>query len=132
MNPIEAAPVVLYQAAMLVRAGSWTSVCEVLEAAGATIEELPPASSRARRYDVSMPEPVETAPEKPFLKLRETQILEGLALGKSANEIAAELFITYNTVKTHTRGLFAKLEVGDRAHAVAIGYQLGLLGGDPR
>jgi len=128
MNP-ETEPVVLYQAAMLVRAGSWTRIYEALEAAGAVIEELPPASSRARRFDVSMPEP-QAMPAETFLKLRERQVLERLAQGKSSRDIATELFLSYNTVRTHTRELYRKLGVGARAQAVAVGYQRGLLGGE--
>ncbi len=40
--------------------------------------------------------------------------------------IAAELFVSLNTVKTHTRGIFRKLGVGDRRRAVERAHQLGL------
>jgi DNA-binding CsgD family transcriptional regulator len=73
-----------------------------------------------------MPEPAPVK-EKPFLGLREMQMLERLAEGRSANEIAEELFLSYYTVKTHIRNLFRRLGVGDRAHAVAVGYQRGIL-----
>lgn len=126
----ETEPVVLYQAALLVRADSWDSVLDTLEAVGAVVTELPPASSRARRFDVSMPPPVpKQASPVAVLTSRELEMLERLARGLSAQEIGAELFLTYNTVKTHIRNMFRKLGCGDRAHAVAIAYQRGILGG---
>jgi DNA-binding CsgD family transcriptional regulator len=42
--------------------------------------------------------------------------------------VAARLFITEATVKTHLLNIYAKLEVNDRAAAVAEGYQRGMLG----
>ena len=46
----------------------------------------------------------------------------------SMREIGAELFISSNTVRSHTRALYRKLGVGQRADAVARGQALGLLG----
>jgi DNA-binding CsgD family transcriptional regulator len=60
---------------------------------------------------------------------RELQVLEGMANGKSNAEIGRELHVSEDTVKTHARPLFRKLGARDRAHAVAIGYQQGLLVG---
>jgi DNA-binding NarL/FixJ family response regulator len=63
----------------------------------------------------------------PNLTERERQVLRGMAGGKSNAEIGRELYLSEDTIKTHARRLFRKLEVGDRAHAVAAGFRFGLV-----
>ncbi|MGA5408138.1 response regulator [Streptomyces lavendulocolor] len=62
------------------------------------------------------------------LSAREREVLRLVARGTSNRRIAAELFISEATVKTHLTHVFAKLGVGDRAAAVAAGYERGILG----
>lgn len=62
-----------------------------------------------------------------LLTERELQVLHGMSQGKSNAAIARELFISEDTVKTHARRLFRKLEVNDRAQAVALGFRRGLV-----
>ncbi|MEE1747952.1 MULTISPECIES: response regulator transcription factor [unclassified Streptomyces] len=68
------------------------------------------------------------APGGESLSAREREVLELVAKGTSNREIAAELFISEATVKTHLTHVFAKLGAKDRAAAVAIGYERGILG----
>lgn len=63
----------------------------------------------------------------PRLTEREAEILRLLADGLSSGEIADRLFISVTTVKTHLRNLYDKLEVSDRAAAVAQAMRGGLL-----
>ena len=58
---------------------------------------------------------------------RELEILGLLAQGLSAKEIAAGLFVSENTVKTHTARLFDKLGVNRRIKAVEAGRMFGLI-----
>ena len=60
---------------------------------------------------------------------REVEVLRGLAGPGNLREVADALYISRNTIKTHTRALYAKLGVGTRAEAVARGRDLGLVGG---
>ncbi|MHB1981610.1 MAG: response regulator transcription factor, partial [Sulfobacillus sp.] len=62
---------------------------------------------------------------------RELEILQLVASGRSNKEIAAGLYLTENTVKTHLANLFAKLGVHDRAEAVTEGHRRGFLGDRP-
>ena len=58
---------------------------------------------------------------------RELEILELIAQGLSNREIAERLFVSENTVKTHSSRLFEKLSAKRRTQAVQIGKQLGLI-----
>ena len=61
------------------------------------------------------------------LSSREIEILNLLAQGLSNREIAAQLFLTLNTIKVHNRNIFGKLNVKNRTQAVTKGRQLGLI-----
>jgi DNA-binding NarL/FixJ family response regulator len=65
--------------------------------------------------------------DAPVLTERERQVLTGMAGGKSNAQIGRDLYLSEDTIKTHARRLFRKLEVGDRAHAVAAGFRYGLV-----
>lgn len=58
---------------------------------------------------------------------REVQVLRRVAEGESAAEIGRQLYLSPTTVKSHLRNLYAKLEVGDRAAAVAEAMRRGLI-----
>ena len=53
------------------------------------------------------------------LSQRELEILDLVAVGRSNQAIADELFVTVNTVKTHLRRIYQKLDVSSRTQAVA-------------
>jgi DNA-binding CsgD family transcriptional regulator len=58
---------------------------------------------------------------------REHEILTLMAAGLSNREIAEKLFVSENTVKTHSRRLFDKLNARRRTQAVQIAKQAGLI-----
>ena len=58
---------------------------------------------------------------------RELEILDLIAQGLSNREIAEKLFVSENTVKTHSSRLFDKLSARRRTQAVQIGKEMGLL-----
>ena len=71
-------------------------------------------------------EPVEHAlPEE--LSEAELRVLRYLPSNLKAPEIAAELFVSPNTVRTHLRHIYSKLDVHNRAEAVDLARRLGLL-----
>jgi DNA-binding NarL/FixJ family response regulator len=65
--------------------------------------------------------------DAPVLTEREQQVLSGMACGKSNAQIGRDLYLSEDTIKTHARRLFRKLEVGDRAQAVAAGFRFGFV-----
>ncbi|NUP61373.1 MAG: response regulator transcription factor [Nonomuraea sp.] len=67
------------------------------------------------------------APEQRALSPRELEVLGLIARGATNRDVAGRLFITEATVKTHLLHVFAKLDVKDRAAAVAAAYERGLL-----
>lgn len=58
---------------------------------------------------------------------RELEVLEQVAKGLSNKEIAATLFVSVNTVKTHLKKLYEKLEVNRRTQAVEKARELNLI-----
>ena len=65
--------------------------------------------------------------ERLGITARELEILTLVARGLSNREIAAQLFVSENTVKTHCSRAFAKLGAARRTQAVQRGKELGLL-----
>ena len=58
---------------------------------------------------------------------REMEVLQLMAEGLSNQQIADQLFVSPNTIKTHLARLFEKLEVGKRIQAVEKAKRLGLI-----
>lgn len=61
------------------------------------------------------------------LSEREIEVLKLMAKGAANKEIAAELFITESTVKSHIANIFQKLEVNDRTEAVTQAIRKGII-----
>jgi DNA-binding NarL/FixJ family response regulator len=66
-------------------------------------------------------------PPESGLSRREMEVLECLAQGMTSVQIASNLFISENTVKTHVRHILEKLEASNRAEAVSKAVSLGLI-----
>lgn len=79
---------------------------------------------RALRDDVRKaredPDPLDV------LSPREREVLASMAEGKRGGQIAEELLISADTVRTHTRSIFSKLEVHSRLEAVSVARAAGL------
>ena len=70
---------------------------------------------------------VRTPPAPELLSARELEVLRLVAAGNTNRETAVHLFISEATVKTHLLNIYAKLEVPDRASAVAESFRRGFL-----
>jgi two-component system, NarL family, response regulator LiaR len=71
------------------------------------------------------PQGVEAAGD--ILTEREIEVLKLVASGKSNPQIADELFITVNTVKSHLKNILAKLKLDNRTQVAAYAVQAGLV-----
>lgn len=69
----------------------------------------------------------ETELERLSISRRELEVLQLIAEGLSNAEIADKLFVSLNTVKTHSSKLFEKLEVKRRTQAVETGKRIGII-----
>lgn len=61
----------------------------------------------------------------PPFTLRQREILQKICDGKSIHRVAAELFISENTVKYHLKSLFKQLQVHNRTMLVRLALQRG-------
>ena len=75
--------------------------------------------------DILTPAPADPTAGAPWQTLtpRERDVLRAVADGRSNREIAAQLHLSYSTVKTHVSHLLTKLDVRDRAQLVALAHR---------
>jgi two-component system, NarL family, response regulator LiaR len=81
----------------------------------------------ARRVLEHLKPPTRPETNIPSLSGRETDVLRLIVQGYSNPEIAAELFLSPNTIKTHIRGIMNKLAVDDRVQAAVVALRAGLV-----
>jgi len=76
---------------------------------------------------VNQPRPSQDGSPLADLTDREVDVLRLMGRGLSNEEIATQLLVGEATVKTHVNRIFAKLHVRDRAQAIVLAYDLGLV-----
>ncbi len=128
--PYERALTLLALAELRAAAGEAAEACTALEEARATLAPLEAAPALARADALVarlVAPPPATSAALPFgLTAREAEVLAVLAEGLTDQQIAARLFVSRNTVNTHTRAIYGKLGVTSRAAATRIAMHHGL------
>jgi LuxR family maltose regulon positive regulatory protein len=117
------------------RAGDRTGARRLLARARDILETLPDPGDGFKRLErtekvlrLRAPRRAASAPPEFWeLSPREIEVLRLLPGSLSQREMAAELYVSFNTVRTHTRVIFSKLGVTSRAEAVTRARELGLL-----
>lgn len=105
-------------AAAIVAAAAGQSVLDPVVQQRLLLSATGRAGRRAVPSDPVAP-PVDLTP-------RETEVLRLIADGLTNRDIAAHLFVSESTVKTHINNLFAKAQLRDRAHAVRFAFDSGI------
>lgn len=114
----------IYQAVLLVRPEAWPAIVRWLPTSGL-------AATRVASRDVVPRLELTPVPLRrgSALTLRELDVLEALADGLGYVDIGIRLAVSRDTVAVHVKHIYRKLAAKNRAHAVHIAYQRGILGG---
>jgi DNA-binding CsgD family transcriptional regulator len=109
-------------AATFAAVGIWLGLKLTRKQERVVVKEVPVTVLRAEPFCRN-----EAKREELAITPREMEILEVIAQGMSNREIAEKLFVSENTVKTHSSRVFDKLGARRRTQAVQLGKEFGLL-----
>ena len=112
--------------AYCIKGASLERLLAAIEAAKDGATYLDPQIARLVLDNLKPPTP-ELNQNIALLSERELEVLKLIVEGKSNNEIAENLYLSTNTIKTHVRGIMNKLAVDDRVQAAVIALRSGLV-----
>ena len=92
-----------------------------------TVLEGPVESLRGRIHDATIAQPSMALPFGQVLSPREMTVLAQLSTHLQGREIAEQLYVSTNTLKTHTKAIYRKLGTTSRSESVAVARSLGLI-----
>lgn len=114
--------------AYCIKGASLERLLAAIEAAREGATYLDPQIARLVLDNLKSPKPASTPhPNIAHLSEREAEVLKLIVEGKSNHEIAEELYLSTNTIKTHVRGIMNKLAVDDRVQAAVVALRSGLV-----
>ncbi|ACK66627.1 two component transcriptional regulator, LuxR family [Rippkaea orientalis PCC 8801] len=112
--------------AYCIKGASLERLLAAIEAAKDGATYLDPQIARLVLDNLKPPTP-EPNQNLALLSERELEVLKLIVEGKSNNEIAEDLYLSTNTIKTHVRGIMNKLAVDDRVQAAVVALRSGLV-----
>jgi DNA-binding NarL/FixJ family response regulator len=112
--------------AYCIKGASLERLLSAIEAAKDGATYLDPQIARIVLDNLKTPSP-QANQNIDLLSQREVEVLKLIVQGKSNTEIAEELFLSTNTIKTHVRGIMNKLAVDDRVQAAVVALRSGLV-----
>ncbi|WP_119260997.1 MAG: response regulator [cyanobacterium endosymbiont of Rhopalodia sterrenbergii] len=112
--------------AYCIKGASLERLLAAIEAAKDGATYLDPQIARLVLDNLKPPTP-ELNQNIALLSERELEVLKLIVEGKSNNEIAEDLYLSANTIKTHVRGIMNKLAVDDRVQAAVVALRSGLV-----
>jgi two-component system, NarL family, nitrate/nitrite response regulator NarL len=98
-------------------------LCNAISAAARGETVLPPEALQGVAGQIRL----RSTDDRPDLTPREHEVLSMTAAGGSVKQVADSLYLGQGTVKTHLQNIYKKLEVSDRAAAVAEAMRRGLI-----
>lgn len=116
---------------LLKDAGGGRIVDAVRAAAAGELPLAPSVAARLVEAYVHRPVPRRAGVLEP-LSDREREVLALIGAGRSNAEIGRDLYISLATVKSHLRHILAKLDLRDRAQAIVLAHECGLVAGAAR
>ncbi|CCH96910.1 MAG: response regulator transcription factor [Microcystis sp. M090S1] len=112
--------------AYCIKGASLDRLLAAIEAAKDGATYLDPQIARLVMDNLKAPT-VQPNPNLALLSEREMEVLKLIVEGKSNAEIAEQLYLSTNTIKTHVRGIMNKLAVDDRVQAAVIALRSGIV-----
>lgn len=113
--------------AYCVKGTSVDNLVTAIKAAREGASYLDPQVARRVMDHLKTPLITEDNPAIGQLSEREMDVLKLMVEGRSNPEIAAELYLSPNTIKTHVRGIMNKLAVDDRVQAAVVALRAGIV-----
>jgi LuxR family maltose regulon positive regulatory protein len=127
-RPLEVANGLIRQAAVLQALGRREAAAAVIGEARATVESCADPGILSEQIEaLERPRRAQTPPPEPKLSEREVVILRMLRGPLSERDIGKELYLSHNTVHSHTRSIYRKLGVSSRSQALQRAIMLDLL-----
>jgi ATP/maltotriose-dependent transcriptional regulator MalT len=125
-QPLDLALALIHQARVLQGAGRREAASAAIADAAATIDSCPDPGTLPRRLD-ALERARQAPPREADLSGRELVVLRMLKGPLSERDIGRELYLSHNTIHSHTKSIYRKLGVSSRRHAVQRALSLGLL-----
>ena len=91
------------------------------------VDAIRSVHSGARHLDREVADEIALHVVDETLTERETAILKLIAIGKANKQVAWELQVAEETIKSNLKSIFGKLNVGDRTHAVTVALRRGII-----